>query len=169
MNPSRGLVIAAAVGAAMAASVATCGAGALQLAQAGGSATPVTEEQQAQIRAALQNFSPDDLTALAPNVQATIDDAINRAQSLTPARQAFLLGQVHGVIEDWNASHSTTETAERDPLAQLLIRIVAVGVSVDLIVPAVQHVREAAAERSSSPPTAAADHGPAGVIIEHHH
>jgi hypothetical protein len=183
MNSSRALIIAAAMGTAMAASVATSGAAmnaggtgelyrplapaGLQLAEADrSSATPVTEDQKARIRAELEKFSPDGLNSLAANTQAAIDDAINREQSLPPARQAYLLGEVHRVTEEWDAAHSGAERADRDQLAELLTRIAAVGVSIDLIVPAVQHVREAAARNSSAPPAASADRGPA-VIIEH--
>jgi hypothetical protein len=170
MNPSRSLVIAAAVmGVAMAASVTPSGAAGLQLTQADiPPAAPVTADQKARIRAELQDFSPDDLNALAPNVQATIGDAINREESLPAARQAYLLEQVRGVIADWNAAHPPAERAEREPLVQLLTRIAAVGVAVDLIVPAVQQVREAAARNSSSP-VASGDHAPQAIIIEHHH
>lgn len=190
MNFSRGLVFAAAaLAASLAASVASSGAAAadglralqrplapalLQLAQGDEQPTRIlTEEQRAKIKSALEDFTPEDVTPekvkqAAADILTGIDQYMHGvASSGTDEQRARLAARVHRAYREWKKDH---DTPARDDLGQLLIKLAAIGVPVeDAIVPAVQHVREAAARATNTPAApASGDHPAEPVIVQHH-
>jgi hypothetical protein len=117
--------------------------------------TPVTEDQQARIRAEVQKIPAAELQL--ENIVGSVYDAILNANyaALTPAKKAYLKERVRQTVEAWKQTHSGADATDRDAVGELLIKIAGVGVAVDLIVPAVQKVRET--ERAS-PQGAAPEH-----------
>ena len=125
--------------------------------------------QQEQIREAVQRLPAQDPKQMAEGIVVGVDRAlsIEKSSISTPEQQAQFDAQIRRTIKYWQAKHA--DKADRDDLTQLLVKLASLGVSVDdVIIPAVQHEREAAATRSASPPPAAADHPAAPVIIERH-
>lgn len=195
MNSARGLVFAtAALAAWLVASTAASAAAVtadrigtaqhppapalLQLAQAAPQTPPssnpppthpLTEEQRTKIKSAVENISPEEVKQAALDIVTGIDQQIHGVATYgTEQQKARLAARLHRAYRVWKKEHS--DSADRDDLARLLIKIASIGVSVEeVIIPTVQHVREAAAARPHAAPAAAADHPAVPVIIPHHH
>lgn len=169
MKHSRRLTImAAALGAAMAASIASSGAAltaggsgrlqrplapaALQLAQADRQATSaVTEEQRAKIKSAIENIAPGSVKQAAVDIANAVVQLLDAFDMKgTPQQQKDrLAAEIHRVFRVWRKQHA--EKADRDDLQALLIKLASIGVPVDeVILPAVQRAQASAAARSNA-------------------
>ena len=120
-----------------------------------------TVDREDQIRAELQKLSAGELKL--EDIIGNIDTAIMNTD-LPRDEQDALRAKVRRTVDDWARTHAPADRTDRDAVGQLLLKIADVGVAVDVIVPAIQKVREAK-NRTAPPSAAATDHPP--VIIQH--